>query len=115
MSLRFARWTAVWAACLAVCWVAATAAAPKKSAMAIHTVTISGFAFQPETLTVNAGDTVIWKNKDMVRHTVTAADGSFRSGNIAPGGTWKLVAKKVGTFDYICTPHPNMHGKLIVK
>jgi len=66
-------------------------------------------------LTVSVGDTVEWKNADIVPHTVTALDKSFNSGGIAPGATWKYVAKRAGTFAYGCTPHPNMKAKLIVK
>lgn len=82
---------------------------------ASHTVLISGFKFQPDTLTVDAGDTVIWKNADIVPHTVTAGDKSFNSGSIAPGASWTLVTKTRGSFPYSCVPHPNMHAKLIVQ
>lgn len=80
-----------------------------------HTVVIHNFAFQPAELTVNVGDTIVWKNTDIVPHTVTAADGSFDSDEIKPGKSWKLVAKKAGTFAYACSPHPNMKGTFTVK
>jgi len=35
------------------------------------TVVIRGFKFDPETVTVNQGDTVEWKNEDIVPHTAT--------------------------------------------
>ena len=87
----------------------------QKSAPQTHTVVIHNFAFNPAELTVNVGDTIVWKNTDIVSHTVTAADGSFDSDEIKPGKSWKLVAKKAGTFAYACSPHPNMHGKFTVK
>ena len=87
----------------------------QKRAPQTHTVVIHNFAFQPAELTVNAGDTIVWRNTDMVSHTVTAADGSFDSDEIKPGKSWKLVAKKRGVFAYVCSPHPNMHGTLTVK
>lgn len=83
-----------------------------------HAVLIKGFKYQPDVLTVNVGDTVEWTNGDIVPHTVTAVDKndkSFNSGSIAPGATWKFVAKKAGTFNYGCTPHPNMKAKLVVR
>jgi plastocyanin len=80
-----------------------------------HQISISGFKYQPDVLTVHVGDTVEWKNADIVPHTVTAVDKSFNSGAIKPGATWKFVVKKAGSFAYVCTPHPNMHGKLIVE
>lgn len=91
------------------------AATAQKKTSQPHTVVIHNFAFQPAELTVNVGDTIVWKNTDMVSHTVTAADGNFDSDEIKPGKSWKLVAKKAGTFAYSCSPHPNMHGKLVVK
>ena len=55
------------------------------------------------------------ENADIVAHTVTAVDNSFDSRIIAPGSLWKLVARKAGSFDYICTLHPNMRAKLVVQ
>ena len=78
------------------------------------TVVIKAVAFQTPELTVRAGDVVAWKNEDSVEHTVTALDGSFNSGNIKPNGSWRLVAKKPGRYDYYCTLHPNMKATLIV-
>lgn len=81
----------------------------------VHEVTIHGFKFEPQALTVHVGDTIVWKNEDIVAHTVTAVDKSFDSGKIAPGSSWKLVVKRTGSFPYTCTPHPNMRGKIIVQ
>jgi len=80
-----------------------------------QTVLIQGFRYQPDSLTVSVGDTVEWKNGDVVTHTVTAVDKSFNSGSIAPGATWKFTPNKAGTFYYTCTPHPNMKAKLVVR
>ena len=88
---------------------------PAPAAGATHTVIMEGVAFVPETLTVKRGDTVVWVNKDMFPHTVTAKDGSFDSRAMAPNKTWKLVARKIGTFPYVCTLHPTMKGILVVK
>lgn len=78
------------------------------------TVVIEGMTFQPATLTVKQGDTVVWKNADLYAHTATGA-GTFDSKEIAPNGTWKFTATKKGSFPYICTLHPVMKGTLIVK
>jgi plastocyanin len=89
------------------------AAAPKP---AVHTVVIDGMQFSPAVLEVNAGDTVIWKNKDPFPHTATA-DGKtgFDSGEMATGRSWKFKAMKRGTFPYVCTLHRTMTGSLVVK
>lgn len=81
----------------------------------IHTIRIQGFRFQPDNLTVEVGDTVEWKNADIVPHTVTAGDNTFHSGLIQPDHSWKLVVKKPGTYSYFCTPHPNMKAILVVE
>jgi plastocyanin len=80
-----------------------------------HTVVIRSFKYEPGVLTIKMGDTVEWKNADIVPHTVTAQDKSFDSGDIPPGSSWRLIAKKAGIFKYGCVPHPNMKAKLVVQ
>jgi plastocyanin len=96
-------------------WDATPGRADQKPTPKTHEVLIHGFMYQPDVMTAHVGDTVQWKNADIVSHTVTAEDKSFGSGAIPSGATWKFVAKKVGTFTYSCTPHPNMHGNLVVQ
>jgi plastocyanin len=86
----------------------------KPAAARAHRVQISHFNFQTPTLTVHVGDTVVWKNSDIVPHTVTDLNKAFDSGAFAPGASWRLIAKTPGTFHYECTLHPNMEGTLIV-
>jgi uncharacterized membrane protein len=76
---------------------------------------MKGIRFQPAELTVHPGETVEFKNEDIVAHTVTADDGSFDSGLIQPGSSWKMTVQKAGTIAYHCTPHPNMKAVLIVS
>lgn len=92
--------------------VAKSSTAP---AGAVRTVIIDQFMFTPATLTVRAGETVVWKNRGMVPHTATVTKGKgFDSGVIVKGASWRYKASKKGTFEYVCTLHPNMKGKLIV-
>src|SRR5215468_233026 len=81
---------------------------------ATHTVVIEGVRFEPETITVARGDTVIWLNKDPFPHTVTAK-GAFDSRDIAAGKSWRWKASKAGEYAYTCTLHPNMKGMLKVE
>lgn len=81
---------------------------------ATHTVVIDGVKYEPATLTVQQGDTVVWVNKDPFPHTVTVP-GAFDSRSIAAGGSWRFMARKAGIYDYICTFHPNMKGTLKVE
>jgi plastocyanin len=80
-----------------------------------HVVTIEGLQFKPDTLNVRVGDTIVWNNKDLVPHTVTALDKSFQSLTIAPDSSWTYKPDKAGTFAYVCSFHPIMKATLIVK
>lgn len=82
---------------------------------ATHTVTMEATAFAPATLTVKKGDRVVWVNKDPFPHTATASAKAFDSGSVAAGKSWTYVAAKPGSFDYVCTFHPTMKGKLVVE
>ena len=100
---------------LVVASAAAAGVARPAVAAKTHTVTIEGSAFSSADLTVSAGDTVVWVNKDFFPHTATSKKGGFDSDDIAPEKSWKYVAKKKGDFPYICTIHPSMKGTLHVK
>lgn len=78
-------------------------------------VIIEGFAFKPAEITVPAGSVVTWRNRDGVTHTVTARDKSFDSGSLSGGETFSYTFKEKGTFEYYCTPHSYMSGKVIVE
>src|ERR1051325_1683638 len=78
-------------------------------------VIMKGMGFQPAELTVHPGETVEFKNEDIFAHTVTADDGSFDSGLIQPGSSWKMTVQKTGTIGYHCTPHPNMKAMLVTS
>jgi len=79
-----------------------------------HTVRIESMRFQPETLTVNAGDTIVWANNDLVPHTATSTS-AFDSALIDAGRLWQFTPPRRGTFEYVCTFHPTMKGTLHVK
>jgi plastocyanin len=82
---------------------------------ATHTVTIDALRYSADTLSVKAGDTVVWVNKDPFPHTVTSKKGGFDSSQIEPGESWKLVTKTKGEFEYICAFHPTMKATLRVN
>ena len=60
------------------------------------------------------GDRIVWKNKDLVPHTATAA-GSFDSKSIASGASWSHVVRKPGRYDVVCLFHPGMKATLVVQ
>ncbi len=80
-----------------------------------NSVSIAGFAFSVSSLAVNKGTKVTWKNNDATTHTVTSDDGTFDSGNIAPGGTYSYTFASPGTFAYHCKIHPTMTAKVVTQ
>ncbi|HET6622735.1 MAG TPA: cupredoxin family copper-binding protein [Candidatus Saccharimonadales bacterium] len=88
-----------------------------KEAVVTDRVTIEQYAFSPATITIKAGTTVTWTNRDSVNHTVTSDDGSaikFDSGDMAQGQTYQFTFDQPGTYNYHCTPHPFMRGTVVV-
>jgi plastocyanin len=80
------------------------------------TVKITGMQFDPATVTVATGDTVVWVNEDPFQHTVTSSGARrFDSHAIAPGAKWRYDASTPGRYPYLCTFHPTMRATLIVK
>ena len=76
------------------------------------TVAIEDMAFAPETLTVEAGDTVTWVWKDgTIDHDVAGDD--FQS-EVMSEGTFSHRFDEPGSYDYVCTLHPNMTGTIEV-
>jgi plastocyanin len=66
--------------------------------------------FDPPTLDVRAGDTVVWRNTGTVQHTVTADSATFDSGLLDPGRTFEFRFDRPGVYAYHCTPHPWMQA-----
>jgi LPXTG-motif cell wall-anchored protein len=84
-------------------------------AAANGSVTIVDFEFQPGSVTIDQGDTVTWTNNGPTAHSATAPDGSFDTGIFPAGQSRSHTFNEAGTFSYICTPHPNMHGTIVVR
>jgi plastocyanin len=81
------------------------------------TISVSGFAFQPEVVRILAGDSVTWRvGDDPEQHTVTPLRaGAFRdSGALFSGQTYRLTFPRPGTFPYFCRFHPFMEGSVVV-
>ncbi len=78
-------------------------------------VTIKDFDFQPMAVTVPVGSTVTWKNLDGEPHTVTSADGVFRSGALDQGDSYSFRFTRPGVYAYLCSIHPRMTAKVTVK
>jgi len=79
------------------------------------TVEIDNFAFAPAALTVTAGTTVTWKNDDDSPHRIGDKNGTFTSAALDTDDTFSHTFAAPGEYPYICTIHPYMIGKIVVK
>jgi plastocyanin len=87
---------------------------PALAGAAEHHVVIDAMKFSPQVVQVKPGDTIVWENRDMFAHNVTAATAKVSSGELAPGKTWRYVVSARASFDYLCTLHPAMKGRVDV-
>jgi len=79
-------------------------------------VAISGFAFNPATVTISKGTSVVWTNDDSATHTIVSDSGSeIGSGSISQGETYVHTFDTAGTYNYHCGIHPSMKGTIIVE
>jgi len=77
-------------------------------------VSIVNFSFNPATITVNKGDTVVWTNNDSVNHQI-AGDGGLGGPVMNKGQTYSFTFNTAGTFNYHCAIHPSMKGIVVVQ
>jgi plastocyanin len=78
-------------------------------------VTIDNFVFNPQTITVKAGDTVTWVNHDDIPHTTTSKTGGFRSKALDTDDKFSFTFTTPGSFAYFCALHPHMTGSIVVE
>jgi len=83
-----------------------------------NTIAIKNFAFDPSTLTVKNGNTVMWTNLDAAPHAIVFDIGSpvtYSSGSLPLGSSYLLTFTQPGTYVYHCSIHPSMKGSIIVQ
>jgi len=88
-------------------------AAPAISAGTHHEILMRGNSFSPRELTITVGDTIVWRNVDIVRHNAVRPE-TFNSGDLRGGQTFSWVAADTGEVRYRCTIHQRMRGTLHV-
>jgi plastocyanin len=84
----------------------------KASAMEVK---VDNFTFAPETLTVPVNSTVTWVNKDDIPHVIASNDGLFKSKALDTDQKYSYAFSKAGTYQYYCSIHPKMVGKVVVQ
>ncbi len=87
----------------------------QQAAPAATEVKIDNFNFGPATLTVPAGTTVTWTNRDDIPHTVVSTESTFKSKVLDTDEKYSFTFSKAGTFSYFCSIHPKMTGKVLVQ
>lgn len=95
-------------AALALVPISHAAAAPR-----IHTVVIAKMKFGSVPAGIRAGDTIVWVNRDPVKHTATARDRSFNV-DLPPGKSGRTIVRRIGANPFYCIYHPGMKGTLTV-
>jgi plastocyanin len=78
-------------------------------------IDIDNFKFGVVSMDVPVGTTVTWTNRDDVPHTVASTTKVFRSKPLDTGEAFSYTFKDAGTFEYYCSMHPRMTGKIVVK
>jgi plastocyanin len=114
--VRYARDLAIACIVFAPAWARSDGAATKLArAPASYNVTIEEMQYKPSQLTVHAGDWIVFSNKDLFPHTVTAAGKAFDSQAIGAAASWRYQATKPGVYAYSCSFHPTMKGRISVR
>ena len=109
-SLRAIRLVAVVGAVLAT---ATFTASPARAADT--EVTIDNFTFAPDRITVKAGTTVTWINRDDIPHTVASATRLFKSKALDTDDKFSFTFTTPGTYEYFCSLHPHMKATIVVE
>jgi amicyanin len=85
------------------------------AAKPVATVGMDHSAFIPSEITVAPGTTVTWVNNEAMPHTVVDQNKGFRSKMLAKDARFSFTFTAAGDYDYLCSIHPNMKGKVIVN
>ena len=89
--------------------------APSVAQNDVVPVTIDNFVFEPGRLTVKAGTTVTWTNRDDIPHTVAAKERLFKSKVMDTDESYSFTFSTPGEYTYFCSLHPHMTGTIVVE
>lgn len=79
-----------------------------------HAVAIDNRSFSPGRLTILEGDSVAWRNDELLVHNVSVAGGAVFSGSLSRGDSFSHRFADAGSYPYLCTIHPFMRGQVDV-
>ena len=84
--------------------------------LAANEIGIDNFKFTPPTLTVNPGTKVVWINNDDVPHLIVNVQNRFRQSPVLDTDQrFATTLTKAGAYDYFCSLHPKMQGRIVVR
>ncbi|HEX3504404.1 MAG TPA: cupredoxin family copper-binding protein [Xanthobacteraceae bacterium] len=79
-------------------------------------VSIDNFTFTPASLTVKAGTTVTWTNRDDIPHGIASSDNAFKKSKaLDTDDNYSFTFTTPGTYQYFCYIHPHMVGTIVVE
>jgi plastocyanin len=79
-------------------------------------VSIDNFTFTPASLTVKAGTTVTWSNKDDIPHGIASSNNAFKKSKaLDTDDSYSFTFTTPGTYQYFCYIHPHMVGTIVVE
>jgi amicyanin len=87
-----------------------------QTAAPVSAVSIDNFTFTPPSLTVRAGTTVTWINKDDIPHGIASSNNAFtKSKALDTDDSYSFTFTTPGTYQYFCYVHPHMTGTIVVQ
>jgi plastocyanin len=111
--LRTLRLTVLFAALASIPCLAQDAS--NAGAGPVASVSMDHNTFIPSEITVAPGTTVTWVNNEAMPHTVVDSNKGFRSKALIKDASFSFTFATAGDYNYLCSIHPNMKGKVIVK
>jgi plastocyanin len=115
LALALATFAAVMFAAVNTRALPIASAQQSQQAPAVAEVKIDNFSFSPKEITVAAGTTITWTNRDDIPHTVVSTEKTFKSKVMDTDDKFSYTFSKPGNYPYFCSVHPHMTGTVVVK
>jgi Icc protein len=88
----------------------------RAAALGPNEIGIDNFQFTPSPLTVKAGTRVTWINNDDVPHLIVSTRNQFKASSVLDTAQrYSVTVGKPGTYDYFCSLHPKMQGRIVAE
>jgi plastocyanin len=100
---------------MVVLWAVAAGCESSAASPDSGQIVMKNYMFAPNSVTIKAGASVTWANKDDEPHAVVSDTGLFRSGAVDTDETFSFKFDKPGTYHFTGSIHPRMVGSIIVE